>query len=167
MIQLDANYGKVLFQLEPSTESVEGMRELLLNHKELLEALDNPSIKGKEKHAVIDQLFDPEIRNFVKVLCDHGYISHIREILMSYDDLVLESKHTIRATLSFVIKPSEVQLTSIKNMICKKYNKEDVFLELKEDTTLIGGFVLKVGDVEYDKSVRGKLLDMQKRLLWR
>lgn len=167
MIQLDANYGRVLFELGPSTESVEHMRVLLLKHRELLEALDNPSVKSKEKHRVIERLFDSEIRNFIKVLCDHGYISHIKEILMSYDDLVLESKQAIRATLYFVTKPSEEQLTGIKNMICKKYNKEDVFLELKQDNTLIGGFVLKVGDMEYDKSVKGKLLDMQKRLLWR
>lgn len=167
MIQLDANYGKVLFQLSLSTESVDSMKELLLNHKELLTALDNPSIKAKEKRAVIDKLFEPEVRNFLKVLCDSGYISHIAEILTSYDDLVLESKNMIRATLSFVTKPSDAQLTGIKNMICKKYNKEDVLLELKEDSSLIGGFILNVGDVEYDKSIKGKLLDMQKRLLWR
>lgn len=167
MIQLDANYGKVLFQLSLSTESVDGMKELLLNHKELLTALDNPSIKAKEKHAVIDKLFEPEVRNFLKVLCDNGYISHIAEIFTSYDDLLLESKNMIRATLSFVTKPSDAQLIGIKNMICKKYNKEDVLLELKEDPSLIGGFILNVGDVEYDKSVKGKLLDMQKRLLWR
>ena len=167
MIQLDANYGKVLFQLGLPTESIEHMRELLLNHKELLEALDNPSVKTKEKHKVINRLFESEIRNFVKVLCDHGYISRIKEVLISYDDLVLESKQTIRATLSYVTKPSEEQLARIKDMICKKYDKKDVFLELKEDTTLIGGFMLKVGDMEYDKSVKGKLLDLQKRLLWR
>ena len=139
MTQLDANYGKVLFELALPNEVVEHMRELLLNHNVLLEALDNPSIKNKEKHAVIDQLFKPEIRNFVKVLCDHGYISRIKEILVSYDDLVLESKHTIRATLSFVTKPGEAELANIKDMICKKYDKEDVFLELKEDLTLIEG----------------------------
>lgn len=167
MIQLDANYGKVLFQLSLSTEIVDRVKELLLNHKELLTALDNPSIKAKEKHAVIDRLFDAEVRNFLKVLCDNGYVSHIAEILSAYDDLVLESKNMIRATLSFVTKPSEAQLTGIKSMICKKYNKEDVLLELKEDPSLMGGFILNVGDMEYDRSVKGKLLDMQKRLLWR
>ncbi|MBU3804833.1 MAG: ATP synthase F1 subunit delta [Candidatus Cellulosilyticum pullistercoris] len=167
MTQLDANYGKVLFQLRPSTEVIGRMKELLLNHKELLAALDNPSIKAKEKHAVIDKLFDPEVKNFLKVLCDNNYVSHIGEILIAYDDLVLESKNMIRATLSFVTKPSDAQLTGIKDMICKKYNKEGVLLDLKEDPSLVGGFILNVGDVEYDRSVKGKLLDMQKRLLWR
>ncbi len=167
MIQLDANYGKVLFQLSLSDEVVNGAKELLLNHKELLTALDNPSIKAKEKHAVIDRLFDSEVRNFIKVLCDNGHVSHITDIFIAYEDLVLESKNMIRATLSFVSKPSDTQLFGIKNMICKKYNKEDVLLELKEDPTLIGGFILNVGDMEYDRSIKGKLLDMQKRLLWR
>lgn len=167
MIQLDANYGKVLFNLALPDEVISRAKNILLNSTELLAALDNPSIKAKEKHAVIDKLFDDEMRAFLKVVCDNGYISHIAEIFIAYDDLVLESKNMIRATLSFVTKLNEAQIIGIKNMICKKYRKEDVLLELKEDPTLIGGFILNIGDMEYDRSVKGKLLDMQKRLLWR
>ncbi len=167
MTQLDADYGKVLFQLSLSTKTIDHIKELLLKHKELQAVLDNPSVKAKEKHRVIEQLFDREARNFLKVLCDNGRMSHIEEILMAYEDLVLESKNMIRATLYYVTKPDDAQLIGIRNMICKKYNKEDVLLELKEDPSLVGGFILNVGDIDYDRSVKGKLLDMQRKLLWR
>ena len=167
MIQLDANYGKVLFELSLSDEVLNETRELLKNHKELLTVLDHPGVKAKEKHVVIDRLFRSEVGNFLKVLCDNGHVSHITEIFRAYEDLVLESKNMIRATLSFVSMPSEAQLVGIKDTICKKYKKEDVLLELKESPNLIGGFILNVGDIEYDRSIKGKLLDMQKRLLWR
>jgi F0F1-type ATP synthase delta subunit len=35
-------------------------------------------------------------------------------------------------------------------------------LQLKEDTYLIGGFTLTVGDMVYDNSLSGRLLELQK-----
>ncbi|MFU0828355.1 MAG: hypothetical protein ACFWTJ_12655 [Lachnoclostridium sp.] len=40
-------------------------------------------------------------------------------------------------------------------------------MELKEDPSLIGGFVLKVGNTEYDKSIKGTLDELQKTLVRR
>lgn len=167
MTQRDVNYGKVLFEMGVSKESINHARTLLNENHELLSALSNPVIKKSEKAAVIDRLFDKEIAGFLKVLCENAYIENIEEVFKAYDELVLESKNMICATLRYVTKPSDAQLEGIKQMICKKYNKVDVLLQLEEDASLMGGFVLKVEDTEYDKSVKGKLLHLQKTLLWR
>ena len=36
-----------------------------------------------------------------------------------------------------------------------------------EQPELIGGFVLKVGDIEEDNSIRGRLNRLEKKLTWR
>lgn len=167
MTERDVNYAKVLLQLDVSRKSLGHARALLNQGNELLVALSNPSVKKKEKEAVIDRLFDKEIGNFIKVLCENEYIEHSEAIFKAYDKLVLESKNMMSATLCYVTKPSEAQIQGIKQMICKKYNKVDVLLHLKEEKDLIGGFVLKVEDTEYDKSLKGRILDLQKTLLWR
>ena len=58
-------------------------------------------------------------------------------------------------------------IEQVKEMICKKYNKAGVELDLIEDPSLIGGMVLKVNDTEYDKSIKGTLDEMQKSLVRR
>lgn len=164
MTQHDMNYAKALFDLNISVECIQNSKDIFLKNRELLDVLSNPSIQKREKHAVIDAVFDKELRNFLKVLSDNESIEHISRIFDIYEDIVLESNNTIKATLSFVAKPDDNQLEKFKEFVCNKYKKKGVLLELKEDSSLIGGFVLSVGDIEYDKSIRGTLLSLHKTL---
>ena len=161
-----ANYAKVLFSLGLQEEVIKGAKEVLSN-KELMEALENPSIKRLEKEAVIDRIFDKEICSFIKVLNLHGQIGAAAEVFQEYDAMVLESNHIIKAQLSYVTKPKETEIQQIKDMLCNKYRKTGVIMELKEDPALIGGFVLSVGNTEYDKSIKGTLEELQKTLVRR
>jgi len=160
------NYAKALFDLNISDGIVQNTKDILEN-RELLDALCNPSIKKSEKHAVIDTIFDHEIRNFLKVLCDNGCMELLSQIFYTYESIVLDSKNIIKATITFVTRPDDDQLEKLKEFVCKKYNKGNVLLELKEDSSLLGGFILSVGDTEYDKSIKGTLLSLHKTLIRR
>lgn len=161
------NYGKVLDSLQLAYQLIENTEKQLLSCSELIEVLDNPAIKKKEKHAIIEVLFDKEIVGFMKLLCDHGMISSYKEIKESYEDLMLEHRDMIKAKLCYTIRPRDTQLEEIKNMLCGKFEKKGVFLELEEDASLIGGFVLYIGGTEFDKSIKGALSELQKKLIGR
>jgi len=164
MTQHDMNYAKALFDLNISAVCVQNSKDIILENRELLDVLSDPTIKKREKHAVIDSIFDKEIRNFLKALCDNESIEHISRIFDIYEEVVLDSKNIIKAYLSYVTKPDENQLEKFKKFVCNKYNKKSVLLELKEDSSLIGGFILSIGDIEYDKSIKGTLLSLHKTL---
>lgn len=167
MTQRVKNFAKALFELKISEKCVKNTKIMILTNQELVNALTNPVVKKNEKHAIIDSVFDKEIRNFVKVLCDYDSMNMIREILNAYEDILLDHKNIIRATVTYVTKPDEKQLEKIKEMVCKKYKKTGVLLELREDPSLIGGFLLTVGDTVYDKSIQGTLSGLYKTLVWR
>jgi F-type H+-transporting ATPase subunit delta len=157
------NYAKVLFSLGIAEDIILKTKKTLEN-KELFDALDNPTIKEKEKEAVINSIFDKEICSYLKVLCKNQVFGMVKSIFDAYETLVLNDKNIIKAKLSFVTRPGDEEIELIKNMVCNKYKKAGVSLELIEDATLIGGYVLTVGDTEYDKSIKGTLLDMQRAL---
>lgn len=161
------NYAKILYSLGLKEKSVDQTKKLLLNCKELMEALENPVITIKEKASVIDALFDAEISAFMKVLCENDVIGNFAEIMEAYEEIVLEHKNMIKVELSYAVKPDEEQLNQITRMLCEKYNKAEVILETREDTSLIGGYVLRVKDTEYNKSIKGALSNMQKTLTGR
>ena len=48
-----------------------------------------------------------------------------------------------------------------------KYKKTQVELEFEKKPELIAGFVLRVGDIEEDFSIRGRLDRLQQKLTWR
>lgn len=156
MNQLIENFAKALYELNISRESIQKARKHL-EMDELYRALSNPVIRKKEKLAVIDTVFSNEIKNFLKVLCDYDSFPVIFQILQAYEDLLLRNNNGIKAVVCYVSRPNEEELIKIKEAVCIKHKKTVVVLELREDPSLIGGFTLQVGDILYDKSIRGAL----------
>ena len=155
------NYAKVLMDMAAAAEDVETMRALFAD-KTLYEALDNPFVGRSAKHRVIDALFPAAVCNFVKVMSDNGDIALWGDMMNAYDALALEKKNMIRATFSYVTKPDDAQVEKLKARICRDYGKAGVELTLEEDPTLVGGFILAVGDSVLDKSIRTAIHKMQR-----
>jgi F-type H+-transporting ATPase subunit delta len=155
------NYARVLLDMNIAAEDVETMRALL-EDKAVFEALENPFVDRKSKHNVIDQLFPKAVRSFVKVMSDNGDVALAGELFQAFDQLVLEGKNMVRATFTYVTKPDDAQVEKLKRLICTRYGKDGVELTLKEDKSLVGGFILAVGDSVLDKSLRTSILKMQR-----
>lgn len=167
MTQRVINYAKALFDLDISEECVQKTKDIICQNSELFDALSNPAIKKSEKHAVIDAIFDKQVRSYLKVICDNDCFEMINDIFNQYELIVLDSKNIINAKLTFVTKPNQDEIDKIKQFVCNKYKKAEVYLELKEDSSLLGGFILSVNGTEYDKSIQGTLSSLRKNLVWR
>lgn len=160
------NYAKVLFSLKLQEETI-NQSKTLLGSSELLCALESPVVKKQEKEAVIATLFPEEIGSFLKELCANKAIGLFGQISDAYDEMKLEQSNLIRAKLAYVTKPGEEELGTIKTILCEKYKKTGVLLDLEEDASLVGGYVLYVQDTVYDKSIKGAISEMQKTLIRR
>ncbi len=165
--QRAVNYAEVLDTLGLDKARVDAAKKLLMGCRELMEVLESPAIKKKEKEAVLDEIFDQDMAKFLKLLCENQTVGLFAEIMEAYDEIVLGHNNVMKARLVYAVKPEEQQLKDIKGMLCEKYKKSDVFLELEEDASLIGGYVLQVGNTEYNKSIKGALSEMQKTLIGR
>ncbi|WP_206458845.1 ATP synthase F1 subunit delta [Anaerovorax sp. IOR16] len=161
------SYGRALFEIGIKKRIIEESRKLYSKNPALKEALCNPSVTKEEKHRVIDAIFSPKIRNFLKVLCDNGSMDQFEEIYRSYEGCCLESENILTAKLIYVTEPQTEQLEAMKQTLALKYDKDSVKLDMKQDASLIGGFLLRVGDEEYDYSVKGRLAQLYKKLAWR
>ena len=155
------NYAKVLIDMNIAQEDVETMRALLADQA-VFEALGNPFVSRQNKYSVIEKLFPAAVCNFVKVMSDNGDIVLADDLFQTYDELVLDRKNMVRATFTYVTKPDDAQVEKLKKLICKQYGKDGVELTLQEDPSLVGGFILAVGDSVLDKSLRTAILKMQR-----
>lgn len=167
MRQLAQNYARVLFELKLTKEVLDQTGALLSENKQLRDALASPIVKKRQKDNIIDRIFDAKVAAFLKVLCANGHIELFTAINEAFEEILLEQNHMVATLFSYTSEPSEEQVEGIKKMIVTKYKKAGVLLTLKKDPSLIGGFILKVGDDEYDNSVRGRLLRLSNRLAWR
>lgn len=167
MTNLAQDYGKLLYELNYPTGTVEDFYNLLNQSDELLTALDNPTVGKAAKHNIIDKIFDKEISSFVKCLCDNGRITAYAEIYQVYKMLIEDNEGIMRATLFVTEEPESDELKGIKNMLKSKYNKDKINISVVKDPELIGGFILKVGDVEYNKSFKHTFNKLKQKYDWR
>ena len=82
MTNLAQDYGKLLFQLNYPTETVENFYNILNGSDELLTALDNPTVTKAVKHNIIDKIFDKEVSSFVKLQVMQRFTKYIKNLLM-------------------------------------------------------------------------------------
>lgn len=167
MIRSADSYGNVLFDLNIPAGAISDSKKLLAENPELAGALSNPAVTCSEKHRIIERLFPDEVKNFLKVLCDNGRMGDIHLVGEVYEACRLESENILRAELTYANRLSPEQIEALKQKIMKKYGKAGVNLTVKRDASLIGGFVLRVGDEEYDRSVKGRLSRLYRQLAWR
>ena len=167
MMQAAINYGQVLFELSVPDTVIEETALALRTVPELKRALNSPVVARSSKHHVIDRVFPAEIRTFLKVLVDRRDMDLTDDIFKAWRACVCRQEGILEASLYYVTEPEEEQLQEIKGMLRKKYDKKDVRLRLILDQSLIGGFIIRVGDVETDWSLKGRLKELEQKIMRR
>lgn len=159
-----ARYAEVLFELNLPKEAIEKAREIFSEAPLIADILENPTIRQDKKEKVIDKVFPQEIRNFLKVVCRYRKIELIEEIFDAYDIRMDEEEQIIRAVLFCTVFPSENQKKGMEAFLCRKYGAKQAYIDIKKEDSLIGGFILRVGNDEYDRSTKGRLERLEERL---
>lgn len=162
MTETALTYGTVLYELSVSEDMAEEASLLLERSRELREVLTSPVVSARKKDIIIEKVFkSPEfsdiMRRFLKKACNAGCIGQMKDITNRRKHLSQETHGIMDAEIYYVTLPNETQLEGIKAFLCRSCHKKDVNLHLVLNPDLIGGFVLKAGDIEYDYSLKGRL----------
>lgn len=164
MTQLVANYAKVLYELGIEPETVKEAKRRYLLTEELGRAFANPVITKQEKHKIIDSVFDKKLNHFLKVLCDYDSMSYLLPILDEFQKIYLEEHQILTASLFYVTEPGKSQLERINSYLANRFGYKKVQLNMMERPELVGGFILRVGDIEMDWSLSGRFKRLEQRL---
>lgn len=167
MTQITDNYAKVLYDLAIPKDKVQESKSLLENVPELREVLCNPVISHANKNSVIEQVFSKEMVNFLKVVSDYNSMDCIEDIFKAYEAYCNKQESRIEAILYYVVPPTEEQEKKMKEFLCNKYHKKEAALKLVKNEDLIGGFVLRAGNQEFDQSMLGRIKQLQRQLIRR
>lgn len=165
MTQLAINYGTALFELKLPKEETESQVEILLESRELQDALCSPIVSLKEKQAVIDRIFTGKFKNFLKLVCIQQNAQYLPEIIAAYREKCNQADGVLEGELCYVTPPSEEQLSQMKAFLSKKYGKKTIQLKMTQDRKLMGGFILRVQNYEYDWSYAGRLELLRRKMI--
>ena len=71
------------------------------------------------------------------------------------------AKKIARATVYCVTEPDERQLKGLEEFVCREENASSAVIEIVKDESLIGGFIIEIGNKQYDRSLKNKLDSMK------
>ena len=167
MTEPQRRYAKALFAVCPDEEALRAGTQALFSCPELLSALENPCVPQEEKSAVLDRVLtsvSPELIRFFKLLTQVGRLRLLPGISAALHDLVLAEQNAARGVLRAAFAPSENEAEALAAALAKRHGLTRVELTVETDPTLLGGFVLEVQGVTYDKSILGSLRALARAL---
>jgi F-type H+-transporting ATPase subunit delta len=95
-------------------------------------------------------------QNLIKVLAENRRLGLLPEIVEQFEQLRAEAEKTIDAQVISAFKVSKAQETAITKKLKQRLGRE-VTLTCTVDESLLGGVVIKAGDMVIDGSVVGQL----------
>ena len=167
-------YAKALMDLATEQKKVQEVHDdmrLILDtieeNNNLSDVLQSPILTAEAKKNALQALFskaDALTGEFFNLLSTNkrvGILAKIAEqYIVLYDQLQGQDIASVTTTV-----PLDKNLESKILKQLKKITGKDVVIENHVDPDLIGGFILRLGDLEYNSSIASKLGNLKRELI--
>jgi F-type H+-transporting ATPase subunit delta len=162
---------KTSSRLDPASmlQELRIIEALLEESDQLRRVLENPSIPGDRKRAVLDAIAKRlgttrQVRNFIAVLTDHRRLPLFSEILKQLEQELNDRQGFAEAKVSTARPLSDAEKKMLEAEIARLTGKK-VRARYGQDASLLGGAVVQVGSTIYDGSVDGQLNRIREQLV--
>jgi F-type H+-transporting ATPase subunit delta len=140
---------------------------VLQSDKDTAVIINHPAIRADEKKRFLSSLFQSKVSpltdNLLNLLADKRRLDLLPFIESGFTALLNKRKNILAATLSCSEALPDSQVANIKAQLTEHLGKK-LELEVKVDSSLLGGLVLKIGDQVIDGSLKGRLKSLEKAL---
>jgi len=144
--------GAVRTDMEQIAETIAGSGDLQL-------VLESPIFKASDKKNALLELFsgaDQISKGLIEVLLDNKRIALLQEVALKYlilhQELMGEEKAIVTTAVPLTPELEGKIMEAVTRATGNKLN-----LENRVDPDIIGGFVLRIGDTQYDASIASEL----------
>ena len=166
------NNAKVLYGLNLDRSEVESVENIFSLTPLLQETINNPTIPKEVKVNIIGKVFSSEnisekLIRFLQVMCKNNQADDMKAIFEQYYLYYDQMNKIIHAKLICTSPFTDAEKQEADNILKEKYADYKVILTQEIDDTLLGGYVLKIGNHEYDKSYKERLRQLQEKITGR
>ena len=169
MTELIQRYAAALYDLaQTDNMGLTGAAQELLEQEQLWKVLTSSAVRVEEKKELIRSAaplagLEP-LQAFLCLLAEEGHLDLFPDILEEVHQLELAADGGAVCVMTCAHKPDQAALDDVRRAVCRLRNLDRVVLQVKIDPELLGGFVLEVQGVTYDRSVKGRLERLAKGL---
>lgn len=164
-------YAKAILDLavdNKATDAVEkdmrSVMQTIYDNKELRDMLASPVVKGDVKKNALTSIFKGShsiSEGLISILVDNKRVSLLGDVAEKFIILNEQLKGQDVAVVTTAVPLTSVLEKKILEKV-KNITGNKVTIENNIDESIVGGFVLRVGDLQFDASVANKLNSLKR-----
>jgi len=159
-------YAQAIFELAKQSNNLTHWLDMLAAIKSVTDdnqikmLISNPKVIDAQLAdllvSVCAESLDQEGKNLVKVLAENGRLVVLNEILEIFRELKDEAEKTIQANVVSAFELNADQISNLQSALKNRFGCE-VEISSEIDESIIGGAVIRAGDVIIDGSITTQL----------
>lgn len=168
-----ARYAKSLIDLSTEQNALEEIKNDMVffesvvdDNSELEAILKNPIVPLDKKAGILNDVFGSKVHqitnSFLKLVVNKGRSAILFDTAKQFIAQYNEIKGIVTAEVTSAIALTDASKTEIIALVKKELGANQVIVKEKVDEKLIGGFILKVGDKQFDASISSGLGKLKK-----
>ena len=159
-------YAKAAFKAAQEHEQLEQWSQVLTiaglvtANESIRQLLANPGLEEQKKAELILEVAEDgiteQVRNFFAVLAENRRLTLLPEISALFNTYRADLERTVDIEVTAAFELTDEQQQKLAQALSSKLERT-VSLAASSDKSLIGGAIIRTGDLVIDASVRGKL----------
>ena len=172
--KISVRYARALFESAKEKGILDNIRKDMLQVQTVAQApefkylLVSPVIKQSQKLKLLEQVLGGRVHqltiSLLALVVRNGREEYIPGIARYFVELYKKQKGILSATFTTASPTSTALMNKVKKVV-EDTLKAPVELEAEDNKDLIGGFVIRIEDQQYDASVARSLNKVKKQLL--
>ena len=135
-------------------------------NQDLAAFLDNPVVASQAKQDALNKVFSslqPLSTQLIALLATNNRIDLLDQVATAYLSLLQkhQGKETAVVTTATALTPALEKIILAK---AKELSSAEISLENNVDPSIMGGFILRIGDLQYNASVAHQLEQLKREL---
>jgi F-type H+-transporting ATPase subunit delta len=159
-------YAKAVLSLATDQKSADAVNSdmksianAIAQSEDLRQMLQSPVVRSSDKKAVLTSVFtnaNVATVNLIDTLISNKRLALLNDVAASYNNLYDQMRGTQVASVTTAVPLTDDLRTKVLAKVKELTGKE---AEVKNiiDESILGGFILRVGDIQYNASIANKL----------
>jgi len=152
-------------QLEAIYKDMLLVKSVCETNKDFVSFLESPVVKSDKKKAILAEVFKGKVSDmtmsFINIIAEKRREGYVDDIAIAFDEQYKKHKNILTAVITSANGIDATTRSKVIELVKATATGEVELIE-KTNKDLIGGFVIKIGDKQYDSSVSRKLNDLRK-----
>ncbi len=159
-------YAEAIYGRAEETDTLDAWSDMLdllgivAGTPEVASMIDNPLLPPQRVQELMLEIsgerLDEEGRNLVKLLVENDRLSLLPDIAALYERLKRERQGVLQVQVTSAYTLNQAEKKTLAGVLKERLDR-DIEINAERDPDLIGGILIRAGDLVIDGSVRGQL----------